>query len=199
MAQEKGPILMATQAKTAKVLNGVRVDDLFEAIHFIRKAPETARFGFRIQNQWITAGQNRSLIADFKIADKTFAHAKVHALESDETPLFLGEDKAASPVEHLLHALAACVTTSMVYHAAGRGIQIHKVESEVEGDIDLRGFLEIGDDVPKGCQNVRMTFKIKADVPDDQLEELCQLGTKHSPVFNVLAKAVQIEVNAERG
>src|SRR5512147_1372146 len=103
---------MATQAKTAKMLNGVRVDDLFETIHFIRKAPETARFRFRIHNEWITAGQNRSRIADFKAADKTIAHAKVHELESDETPLLLGEGKAASPVEYLLHALAACVTSS---------------------------------------------------------------------------------------
>jgi uncharacterized OsmC-like protein len=190
---------MATQPRTAKMLNGVCVDELFETLQSIRKAPETARFGFRIKNEWITAGQSRSRIADFKVADKTFAHAKVHALESDETLLLLGEDKAVSPMEYLLHALAACVTTSMVYHAAGRGIQIRGVESEVEGDIDLRGFLEIGDGVPKGYQHIRIAFKIKADVPDDQLQELCELGIRHSPVFNTLAKSVPIYVRSERG
>lgn len=189
---------MATQPKTAKMLNGVRVDDLFDTLQSIRKTPETARCSFRIHNEWITAGQNRSLIADFTAGNKTIAHAKVHVLESDETPLLLGEDEAATPLEYLLHALAACVTSSMVYHAAGRGIQIHEVESEVEGDIDLRGFLEIGQGVPTGFQQVRMIFKIKADVRDEQLQELSQLGTRHSPVFNMLAESVPIHVSSQR-
>jgi uncharacterized OsmC-like protein len=110
----------------------------------------------------------------------------------------LGNDKAANPVEHLLHALAACLTTSMIYHAAVRGIHIEEVESSLEGDLDLRGFLDLDPEVRKGYQGIRVTFKIKADVPDEQLQEIVQLGTGHSPVFDSLSNGVAISARTER-
>jgi uncharacterized OsmC-like protein len=119
-------------------------------------------------------------------------------LKADEPLVLLGTDVAANPVEHLLHALASCLTTSMVYHAAAKGIQIDEVESSLEGDLDLRGFLELDKDTRQGYQGVRVSFKIKADVPDEQLQELVQLGTGHSPVFDSLTNGVPISVSAER-
>jgi len=101
-------------------------------------------------------------------------------------------------VEHLLHALAACLTTSMVYHAAAQGIQIQEVESSVEGDIDLHGFLELDRNVRNGYQGSQVKFKIKADVSDDQLEKISQLGPRYSPVFDSLTKRVPVSVTAER-
>jgi len=107
--------------------------------------------------------------------------------------------KAASPVEYLLHALASCLTTSMVYHAAARGIHIEQVESSFEGDLDLHGFLDLDPKVRKGYQGISVLFKIKANVPDDQWQEIVQLGTKHSPVFDSLTHGVAVSVAAERG
>ena len=86
----------------------------------------------------------------------------------------------------------------MVYHAAARGIQIERVESSFEGDIDLHGFLDLDPKVRKGYQGIRVNFKIKADVPEEQLDEIVQLGTGHSPVFDSLTKGVPVTVKAER-
>jgi uncharacterized OsmC-like protein len=119
-------------------------------------------------------------------------------LEADEPAVLLGEDSAANPVEYLLHSLAACLTTSMVYHAAARGIHIEEVESSFEGDIDLHGFLDLDRDVRKGYQGIRVSFRIKADVPDEQLQEIVELGTGHSPVFDSLTKGVPVTVTAAR-
>jgi uncharacterized OsmC-like protein len=110
----------------------------------------------------------------------------------------LGKDAAANPVEYLLHALAACVTTSMVYHASARGIRIDQIESSFEGDLDLRGFLGLDPAIRKGYQGIRARFKITADVPDEQLQEIIRLGTEHSPVFDSLTKGVPVSVTAER-
>ena len=60
------------------------------------------------------------------------------ATEADDPPNLAGHDEAPNPVEHLLHALASCLTTSMVAHAAVRGIAIEALESELEGDRDCR-------------------------------------------------------------
>ena len=86
----------------------------------------------------------------------------------------------------------------MVYHAAARGIQIEEIESSLEGDLDLRGFLELDKNVRNGYQGIRVNFKIKADVPDEQLQEISRLGSGHSPVFDSLTNGVPVSVTTER-
>jgi len=189
---------MATVQTLAKTINGVNVDDLFATIDTIKAAPAMAKFRFRLQNHWEDGGQNRSIVGGFYGAGQELSRTKSFLLKADEPSILLGKDAAANPVEHLLHALAACLTTSMVYHAAARGIAIEEVESSFEGDIDLHGFLELDENVRKGYQGIRVNFKVKADVPDDQLQEIVALGTGHSPVFDSLTKGVPVSVKAER-
>lgn len=189
---------MATAHKLPTTINGVAVDDLFSTIDAIKATPAIAKFKFRIHNQWEGAGQNSSTVNTFSGAGQQLSRPKPFVLTADEPPVLLGKDMAANPVEHLLHALAACLTTSMVYHAAARGIHIEEVESSLEGDIDLHGFLDLDKKVRKGYQGIRVNFKIKADVPDKQLQEIAQLGPGHSPVFDSLTNGVPVAVTAER-
>lgn len=71
-------------------------------------------------------------------------------------------------------------------------------DEPTEGDVDLHGFLEMDDSVPRGYKNIRIKFKIKADVPDEQLEELCQLGPTFSPVFDTVTRAVNVAVGLDQ-
>ncbi len=189
---------MATAQQLQKVINGVNVDNLLTTIDAIKAAPTVAEFKFRIQNKWEGAGHNRSAVSGFYGAGQEFSRQKSFVLHADEPVVLLGEDTAANPVEYLLHALAACLTTSMVYHAAARGIQIEEVQSSFEGNLDLHGFLDLDPRVRKGYQGIRVNFKLKADVPDEQLEEIVELGTGHSPVFDSITNGVPVSVTAER-
>src|SRR5206468_2254214 len=180
------------------VINGVMVDELFTTVDAIKATPAIAKFNFRIRNQWDGGSQNRSTVDTFYGATQDLSHPKAFVLEADEPAVLLGKDMAANPVEYLLHALASCLTTSMVYHAAARGIQIEEVESSFEGDIDLHGFLDLDPNVRKGFQRIQVRFKIKADAPDAQLQEIVQLGTGHSPVFDSLTNGVPVSVTAQR-
>ena len=128
------------QSKLATSTNGVDLARLTETIEAVKATPGLASFRFRIQNRWIGCGQNRSQVQQFSAGGKETQHETNLTLEADEPDVLLGTDKGANPVEHLLHALASCVTTSMVYHAAARGIAIEEVESSLEGNLDLRGF-----------------------------------------------------------
>jgi uncharacterized OsmC-like protein len=101
-------------------------------------------------------------------------------------------------VEYALTALAACVTTSIVYHAAAKGVAIRSMESRLEGDIDLQGFLGIKDDVPRGYKEIRMFVNIDADAPPEKLEEIVQLGPTYSPVFDTITRAVPVSVQLEK-
>jgi uncharacterized OsmC-like protein len=193
---------MNSKIATAQVLentvNGVAVNHLFKTVDAIKATPSIAKFKFRIHNQWEDAGHNRSIAGAFYGAGQEQSRHQPFVLEADEPVVLLGKDSAANPVEHLLHALASCLTTSMVYHAAARGIHIEEVESCLEGDLDLHGFLELDKKVRNGYQGIRVHFKIKADVPEAKLQEICQLGPGHSPVFDSLTNGVPVSVMAER-
>jgi len=177
--------------------NGVNVDELFNTIDAVKKAPVIAKFRFRANNEWFDGGHNLTTIKDFYGIQKDHRHEATFKLDADEPPLLLGTGKGPNPVEYLLTALAACVTTSLVYHAAAKGIVLKSVESRLEGDIDVRGFLGISKDVRKGYQEIRMYFKIDADVPDEELQELVQLGPNYSPVFDSITKGVPVKVQLD--
>jgi hypothetical protein len=119
--------------------NGVDTTRLQETVGAVAASPELGRFKFQIENRWINAGENRSEVKSFYGSGQARSHKTTFVLAADEPDILLGSDKGANPVEHLLHALASCVTTSMVYHAAARGITIEQVESALDGDLDLRG------------------------------------------------------------
>ncbi len=171
--------------------NGVDVTALMETIRAIEEKPELADFHFRSRNEWQTGGHNRSYIKEFYGACQEDTSREFEfVFDNDEPPVLLGKNRGANPVEFVLHALAGCMTTTMVYHAASRGITIKSIRSRFEGDIDLRGMLGISDDVRKGYKNIRVTFDIESDGPADQLEELA----KASPVFNTVSSPVDIDV-----
>jgi uncharacterized OsmC-like protein len=180
------------QKQKSTTLNGVDVDQLFGNIDAIKNAPALGKFKFRANNKWINGGHNQTTIKNFHGVQQEHDHADPFVLDADEPPLLLGEDIGPNPVEYALTALAACVTTALVYHAAAKGIKLNSVEARLEGDIDLRGFLGISDDVRRGYDNIRIYYKIDADVPDEQLEELIQMGTKYSPVFDTFINPVTV-------
>jgi uncharacterized OsmC-like protein len=188
----------AKNTEANNVVNGVNVDELFGTINAIKKAPVIAKFKFRASNEWMGGGHNRTTIRNFYGTQQEHERKEPFVLDADEPPLLLGRDLGPNPVEYALTALAACVTTSIVYHAAAKGVAIRSMESRLEGDIDLQGFLGIRDDVPRGYKEIRMFVKIDADAPPEKLEEIVQLGPTYSPVFDTITRAVPVKVQMEK-
>ncbi len=183
-------------ASDSTTVNGVHLETLQGTVSAIARDPELGQCKFRARNTWLGGTRNCTHITGFYGARQEIAHKQSFELYADEPPILAGSDDGANPVEHLLNALAACVTTSMVAHAAVRGIHIEALESELEGDIDLRGFLGLDAEVPKGFTDIRLRFRVQADV--DDLEQLRQLA-EYSPVFNTLTQGanVAIEVTSQ--
>ena len=172
-------------------VNGINMKILQETVHAIEQEPDLGQCKFRARNTWQGGTQNCSTISGFYAARQEIAHKQQFELHADEPPILAGHDKGANPVEHLLNALAACVTTSMVAHAAVQGIRLEELESELEGDLDLNGFLGLSTDVPKGFTNIRIKFRVKADA--DQMETLKQL-TAYSPVLNTITQGANVDI-----
>lgn len=181
-----------------RIVNGINVGDLFKTLDAVKATPKLGDFKFRLKNEWIDGGLNRSTITTFYGTQQDINHKQKFVLDADEPPVLLGQDRGPNPVEYLLAAVTSCVTSAMVVHAAAKGIQIDEVESSVEGDIDLNGFLGLDPNVRNGYKNIRIRFKIKADVSDEQLQELGKLGPMYSPVYDSVTKGVPVDVTAER-
>jgi uncharacterized OsmC-like protein len=183
--------LESAPAHVSRVVNGVAVDTLMGTVNAIKADPGLGACRFRASNAWLAGNHNRSTVTGFYGARQEIAHRQTFTMDADEPAILAGADNGANPVEHLLHALASCLTTSMVAHAAVRGIRIEAIESQLEGDIDLRGFLGLADDVPKGYTAIRVAFRVKAHPKD--LPRIAELAT-FSPVFNTLTTGVAVDV-----
>jgi uncharacterized OsmC-like protein len=197
--QEKTTTEVLEPAPQAEnIVNGVNVTALLQTVEAVKANPVIAKFRFNVKNEWLDGAHSRSTINGFHGAMQDIERPQSFLLHADEHPILLGRDQGPNAGEYLLQALAACVTSALVYHAAARGIEIEEIESKVEGDIDLRGFLGTDKSVRNGFQNIRMSFDIGADLSDQELQELAKLGPTFSPVLDSLTKGVPVTVQAQR-
>jgi len=180
-----------------RILNGVNVDQLFSTIDLIKEKPEIAKFKFGATNKWVGGTHNRATVKDFYGAGQEDDTRESMVFHMDEPPVLLGNNEGANPVEYLLVALSGCLTTSLIAHGSAKGVQIKRVESRYEGDLDLRGFLALSEDVKVGYQNIRVYFKIDADITEAQKEELVKMAQKYSPVFNTVFNQTPVSVQLE--
>jgi uncharacterized OsmC-like protein len=175
--------------------NGLNLDQMVQTIEALKNDPTLARFQFRARNQWIDGGENRSSIRDFYGAGaEDTSRTEPFVFTNGEPPVLLGANEGANPVEYLLHALAGCVTTTTVLHAAARGIQIHRLSTELSGDIDLQGFLALDDSVPVGYESIRIRMDIEADATDEEIDDLLAFAREHSPVCSTVCRPVPVTV-----
>lgn len=180
------------------IVNGVNVDQLFNAIDLLKEKPELALFKFRATNKWLGGTKGQATVKDFYGPGQEDTSREARSFDLDEPTVLLGKGEGTNPVEYLLVALSGCITTSLVVHASAKKIPLRGIESRFEGDIDLRGFLGISQEVPVGYREIRVYFKIDADISNEQKEELLRMGEKYSPVANTIKSQTPISVHLDK-
>lgn len=184
---------MTTQTPTQ--VNGVNVDQLVATINAIQQNPDLAHFQFRAHNAWIGGGHSRTTIQGFYGAgqeDASRSHPFI--MEGDEPPVLLGGNAGPNAVEAILHALASCLAVGFIYNAAAQGINVEDLSFDLEGDLDLRAFLGLSEEVRPGYQGIRLTYKVKSDAPREKIVELCDYVQKTSPVLDIIRSPVPVTV-----
>ena len=180
------------------IVNGVDLDRLSATIDAVTADPALARFQFRGRNHWIDGGYSRTTIKDFYGAGQEDAtRTEPFTVHSDEPPVLLGQNRAPNTVEYVLHALAACVSGTIVYHAAARGIALDGLETTIEGDLDLHGFLGLDSSVRPGYDQIQVTITAAGDFDDNQLAELASL-VRYSPVRDIVTNPVPVAIDVTR-
>ncbi len=186
-----------TQARPPR--NGVDVPTLFATIDAVKGQPEAAQFRFRAVNRWVSGTHSRTTIDGFFGVGAEQQHKAAYVADADHPEVLTGSDNAPSPVEYVLHGLAACLTAGIANIAAARGISLTQVESRLEGDIDLRGLLGLADEVRNGYEQIRVGFRIAGDAPDEQLRQVVEQSRARSAVYDIVTNGVPVDIQVETG
>ena len=176
------------------ILNGVNVTKLGGTIDAVKEQPKLAQFKFRARNQWDIGSHNVATVDSFYGTGQELRHEKPFVMHADAPPVLLGKDSGANPVEFVLAGLSGCMTTTLAYHAASRGLKIDGISSEFEGDIDLQGLFGTDPTVRSGYREIRVKFKVKGDADEQTIQELLH----KSPVYDSLANPVKITIDVEK-
>jgi uncharacterized OsmC-like protein len=176
--------------QTQDMTNGVDVGQLMNVIGSIEADAEYAKFQWRATNQWIDGELSRSRIQDFFAGNAEDSTRKAaFTLDADEPPIASGQNRAPNSMEYLLHALATCLTGTLVNHAAVRGVAIEAVESSYTGDMDVRGLFGLAEDVRKGLNKVTVNMRVKSEASAEELTEMALF----SPVYDVISNSLPVE------
>jgi uncharacterized OsmC-like protein len=187
-------IVQATRAPR-EARNGVNTPILLATINAVKESPSLAKFRFRASNRWITGTYSESRVESFNGAGDKHRHKVPYTYGADHPAVLVGQDRGPTPIEFLLHGLAACITAGIGNIAAVRGVTLTSVESRVEGDIDLQGILGLSDKVRNGYEQIRISFEIAGDASPEKLREIVQQACARSAVLDVLTNGVHVEVS----
>ena len=178
------------------IRNGVDTATLFATLDAVKGNREIAKFRFRASNKWVSGTHNRSTIHGFYGAMQEMQHNDAHVIDADHPAVLVGAANGPTPVEYLLHALAACLTAGIANIAAARNVNLTEVESVVEGDIDLLGLLGIDTGVRNGFQQIRVRFSMKGDDPA-ALRKVVEQSRARSAVFDMLTNGVPVVIDVD--
>ena len=191
---------MTTATAESARRNGVDTATLFATLDAVKAQPEIAKFQFRASNTWVNGTHNRSTLSGFYGALQEMQHKHVTTVDADHPAVLVGDDNAPSPVEYLLHAIAACLTAGVANVAAARGVELTKVTSTVQGDIDLLGILGLSDgSVRNGYQQIKVSFHIDGDADEETLRRIVEQSRKSSAVYDVLTNGTPVHVDVVTG
>jgi uncharacterized OsmC-like protein len=192
---------MTTTDSTAQVddpiRNGVDTATLFATLDAVKQAPQAAAFQFRAHNEWVSGTHNRGTISDYFGVGSERAHERTFVFDADHPAVLVGQDNGPTPVEFVLHALAACLTAGLANIAAARKVRLTEVRSTVTGDIDLNGILGLDPGVRNGYQRITVRFAIKGDAPAEKLRQLVEQSRDRSAVFDVITNGVPVAIEVD--
>jgi uncharacterized OsmC-like protein len=153
---------------------------------------EAAQFKLRAKNRWIDGAQSISLVSSFKGMGREFSARSAPFIQTTDTPQILaGKDLGPTPMEELLVALAASVTTTLAYRAAVANLIVKEIECDVEGDAEFQDVMNGSEPASSGFKQIRVTVRVKSDASEEQLTALCAA----SPVLDCLTRPVPVTIS----
>ncbi|MCY1128491.1 OsmC family protein [Frigidibacter sp. RF13] len=175
--------------------NGVDTQALINARGAFEQMPEAAHFTFRSKAEWIEGTYSVNRIDGYFGLGQEHSRKRSFAIESDHPEVFHAADRAPSPPEIVLSALASCLIGGVASVAQHRGIQLRSVRAKVEGDLDVKGILGMDAEIRNGFSAIRVSFDIDADASAEDIAAIVAQSQKRSAVFDILTNPTNVNVS----
>ena len=119
-------------------------------------------------------------------------------VEAGLHPATGGSGSLACSGNMLLDALVACAGVTLKAVATAIGFNLKGGRVDAEGDLDFRGTLGVGKDAPVGFRDIRLTFHLQTDEPQERIDQLTKLTERYCVVFQTLAKPPGLALSVDR-
>ncbi|WP_207907143.1 OsmC family protein [Cocleimonas flava] len=150
------------------------------------------KFRFKADNEWVYGSRSQTSIKTFFAGNHEQSERRQPLIVNADQPVFLaGENTAPNAVEHYLNSLVCCINTTVVAHSSVQDIPIEALKVSAEGEMDARGFFGVSEDVNRGYNKIRVNISAKMPVKKEKFKELIS----YSPVYEMVAKAIPVELN----
>jgi uncharacterized OsmC-like protein len=181
--------------------NGVNAQVLGTVIETIKNQPEMAKVTFQVQTQWQNGDGFKitSTGKNFQIGGQTVERREAYTLASDYPDEMGGMSKGPTVCEMCMASIGSCISQTIVAYATMMGVQLDSITIETEGDVDIRGFTGVSEDVRPGAQEFRMDIHLESKTASkEQLEKLYELGNRFSPAIDTLTHGTTIKTTYKR-
>lgn len=186
----------AIAEKIDNLVNGSDTGRIIELATKMSQDAQFAQFQFRAENHWIYGSRSRTSIQGFFAGGEENTDRKQALSVDADQPVYLaGKNTAPNAVEHLLHALTSCLSTTIVAHASVQGILLDELVIAAQGDMDARGFFGVSDKVNKGYHQIRVNIQVTSDTDVDTVKALAM----YSPVYEVISRSVTVDLTITKG
>jgi uncharacterized OsmC-like protein len=183
---------------TTPIRNGVDTGQVYGTLDALKAQPELARFEFRVSNRWITGPHSRSEIKGFWGAGaEDTTRDEPFVVDASEPPVLFGHNEAPNPAEYLLHALAGCLTLTIVNVAAARKVDLDEVTCTLTGVLDARGATGLDDSYRNGFERIHVAYSIRGDASPEKLREIVDRAKARSVVYDMVSNGVPIQLDAD--
>lgn len=183
----------------AQIVNGIDVDELKTAMGAVKENSTVGEFRFRAKHRWAGGTHAFTTIQDFEAGGQEDTSRPLpFVLEADEPDVLLGTDFGPNATEAVLHALCSCLSATFIFNASARNVEIEQLELEIEGSLDVRGFMGLAEDVRNGYESINVVFNVKSDASQEQIQELVELAQRRSPVFDIVTHETPVHVRARK-
>ena len=178
-------------------VNGLDLAALGETVEAVGKDPAKALVGFDVTTRWTGQTRSETTVEAYRVGGQHVARR--HKIVADEPCELLGTDSGPNPQELLMAAFNACITVGYVAGASVRGIKLDSLEIKTRGELDLRGFLGLDDEVPAGYESIDCEVLIKGDGTPEQFEEIHQAVVRTSPNYFNISRPVKVNASLRVG
>jgi uncharacterized OsmC-like protein len=181
--------------------SGVNAQVLGTVIETIKNQSEMAKVTFQVQTQWQNGDGFKitSTGKNFQIGGQTVERREAYTLASDYPDEMGGMSKGPTVCEMCMASIGSCISQTIVAYATMIGVQLDSIRIQTEGDVDIRGFTGVSEDVRPGAQEFRIDIHLESKTASkEQLEKLYELGNRFSPAIDTMTHGTTIKTTYKR-